>query len=78
MYEIKDIAKTLKRRGFTASELDAYGKEAEKALIEALLERFTTDVVCAMEQLEEQELDAERGKPKTRAEWEEYIGGNNE
>jgi hypothetical protein len=73
--EIKTLAAKLIERGFKSNQVDS--PEMENAVIELLSwQGFFDKLTLEMELLEERVLDEKRGKPKTRAEWLEYIGEN--
>jgi hypothetical protein len=73
--DIKKLAEKMKAAKYVSGELE-YCLVAQNYLSELLMNDVIDKVQKAMEQLEEQELDEERGKPRNLAEYKEYIGEN--
>lgn len=71
--DIKKLAEKMRNAKYSSNDLD-HCLVAQDYLSEMLYNSFVDKVQKAMEELEEAELDEQRGKPKTRAEWAEYVG----
>lgn len=69
----KQIAEKLHKRGFKSDRLGV-DENANDALCEELYNAFVDEVTQELEKLEQENLDEQRGKPKNRSEWAEYIG----
>jgi hypothetical protein len=74
---IKNIVKQLVESGYKAKQI-GYNENVDQAIYEMLYAAFIDEIYEGMENAEKKELDAQRGKPKTRAEWHEYIGADND
>lgn len=74
---IENIIKQLVKKGYKAKDI-GYSETLDQAICELLYAAYADKIQEGMELAEEKALDEQRGKPKTRAEWHEYTGVDND
>ena len=72
---LKKIAEKMKAAKYSSDDL-THCLIAQNYLCELLLDRTLDKVQQLMVELEEEQLDAQRGKPTSLAEYKELIGEN--